>query len=104
MEELQLTDPVVAPEQVTTKYRLTSLTLSLDAVLPGASGPGVVAVALVSNLGAPLHHQYIGQPAVDMIKWLNTANFTTKSLHKRILERLTADGVLSGTVVGAPDP
>ena len=49
-------------------------------------------------------YSYHGQEATNLIKFLNTANLTTKSMHKRILEKLSNDGKLPGTVQGAPDP
>ena len=103
MEELVLTDPVVTPEQISNKYRVVSLVLNHEASSPGGV-PGLVMIQLRDNLGLPFAHQYTGQAALDMIKWLNTANFTTKSMHKRILEKLSNDGVLPGSVTGTPDP
>lgn len=104
MESLTLTDPVVHPEQVTQTYQVRALTLNHDAVVLGADGPGLVGIDLRNNLGGTLYHQYAGAVALDFIRFINTGNFTTKSLHKRILEKLTNDGVLAGTVTGAPDP
>jgi hypothetical protein len=95
MEELVLTDPVVEPEKVKNKYKVVSLTMNHESQLFG--------IQLKDNLGGMFAHQYVGQEAVDYIKFINTANFTTKSLHKRVLEKLAADGVLPGTVTGAPD-
>jgi len=104
MEELALTDPVVVPAKTTAKYRVVSLTLSLEHVVLPASVPGAVFIHLRDNNHEPRSYTYDGQTAQDMITFLNTANLTTKSLHKRILERLSADGLLPGTVVGTPDP
>ena len=104
-EDFTLTDPIVEPATTTNKYRIVSLLLTMEApqILPGV--PSAVLIALRDNLGNPLHHQYTGQQATDYIKWINTANFTTKSMHKRILEKLTAEGVIPpGTVTGTPDP
>lgn len=95
MEELELTEPVVKTRST---YKLEALTLSFS----HPSG-GLVSIHLVDNIGVPLYHYYEGQTAIDYIKFINTANFTTKSLHKRILERLSTEGVLPGTVVGVPD-
>ena len=104
MEELALTDPVVIPEQVTAKYRVVSLTLNLEFLNPPETVPGAILIGLRDNNDAMSSYAYHGQTAKDMIKFLNTANLTTKSMHKRILERLSADGLLPGTVVGTPDP
>jgi len=108
MEELVLTDPVVKPEEVTQTYKVVALILNHEIVatpVPSTPpAPGLVSIQLRDNLGAMFIHQYTGQTAQDYIKFVNTANFSTKSLHKRILERLSNEGVLPGTVTGAPDP
>jgi len=109
MEELALTEPVVEPEKVSDKLRVVSLMLNHDTVgnpaLPGAV-PGLLLITCRDNLDKLYTYQYAGQAALDYIKFINTANFTVKSLHKRILERLVADGIVpgGGTVTGVPDP
>jgi len=60
-------------------------------------------VTLESNLGTLLSHEYHGNEATDLMKWMNTANFSTTSMHKRILQKLSSDGVIYGTVTGTPD-
>lgn len=103
MEELVLTDPVVEPEKVTAKYHVIVLTLDMEAtMLPNE--PGLIAITLKDNLGGRTHYSYKGNEAIDLIKFLNTANLSVKSLHKRILEKLSNDGLLPGTVQGTPDP
>jgi hypothetical protein len=109
MEELTLTTPEVKPEEVKNKYHVVYFsmdheTAALVAPPPAPSTPGLVQIRLRDNLGGVLNHQYTGQVAIDFIKYINTANFTTSSLHKRILQRLTNDGVIVGTVTGTPDP
>lgn len=47
--------------------------------------------------------KYTGPLAVSLMKGLNTADGKAKSLHRRVLERLVADGHLSGPVIGTPD-
>jgi hypothetical protein len=102
-EYLELTNPKVTPEVVTSKYRVIGLILNW---LPAPAPVAVcfVQVKLQDEHGAPFEHRYDGQVAIDLIKWLNTANFSTNSMHKRILQKLSTDGVLPGTVAGAPDP
>ena len=41
--------------------------------------------------------------ARDLMRSLNRANFTTKSLHRRLMEKLLADGHLVGSISGVPD-
>lgn len=95
-EELVLTDPIVEPEKVTSNYTIGAMTLSGD--------EKTVAITLRDNFHQPFYVNYYGAEAIEMIKFLNTANFTTKSMHKRLLEKIAADGVLPGTVQGTPDP
>jgi hypothetical protein len=106
MEELTLTDPVVVPEKVTNKYRVASFTMNLEAVLDPTkpTEKGYVSIELRDNHDATSFYQYTGNKATTMIKTLNTANLTTKSMHKRILEHLSKDGFLPGAVTGSPDP
>lgn len=102
MEELVLTDPVVV-ETTKSKFRVISLVLDTDG-MPGMEPPAMLLINLRDNNNAPYSHTYVGQEAQDFIKFINTANFTTKSLNKRILEKLSNDGILPGTVTGAPEP
>ena len=44
-----------------------------------------------------------GDIAVQRMKALNTANLSTKSLERRIMETAINDGVFSGTISGTPD-
>jgi hypothetical protein len=108
MEELQLTDPVVVPATTTNKYHVISFTMDMEAqTVPGTgtgTEPGLVMVNLRDNNNMRTSYRYTGKQATDMIKFLNTANCSTKSMHKRILEQLSKDGLLTGTVVGTPDP
>jgi hypothetical protein len=105
MEELQLTDPVVVPEKVTDKYKVIALTMALESAMPlPNTDPGHLQIQLKDNLGAFSTFSYNGTEATDLIKWINTANFSVTSLHKRILQKLSADGKLVGTVIGVPDP
>lgn len=110
-EELILTTPVVptAPAP-TTKYRVSAFTMDLETMAPPLvptgqpPEPGLVQIKLKDDTGKYSNYQYTGKQAVNMIQALNTANLTQKSLQKRILEKLSADGLLPGTVQGTPDP
>ena len=105
MEELVLTDPIVVPETVSAKYHVIALTLDMEAPgMPGSGEQGLVAIRLRDNLGLVTSYSYTGTDATDLIKWMNTANFSTTSMHKRILQKLSTDGHLPGTVTGTPDP
>jgi hypothetical protein len=104
MEELILTEPVVVPGTTTSKYRVIVLTLDLEAVLDPTGAPGYIGITLKDNLEVRSTYSYKGDEAISLMKFLNTANLSVKSLHKRILEKLSTDGFLPGTVTGTPDP
>ena len=47
---------------------------------------------------------YEGAEALTYARLINTGDFSAKSLHTRILEKMLADGKLpAGTIAGAPD-
>lgn len=62
---------------------------------------GIVILSVSDN--TLLHFSYIGQLATDLMKALNKADLSVKSLHRRVLEYLINDGKLAGTISGAPD-
>jgi hypothetical protein len=104
-EELTLTTPVV---KTATKFRIISILMRTEVppVIPGAGTPpktGQMTIELVDDNDKPYTHQYYGDEALNYIKYINTANFTTKSMHRRLLEKLSTDGVLPGTVSGTPE-
>jgi hypothetical protein len=101
MEELALTEPVVIPGITKSKFRIVSTTFGVEG--GPDDPPAIVMINLRDNNNIPHSHAYTGQEAADFIKFVNTGNFTTKSLNKRILEKLSTDGVLPGTVTGAPE-
>lgn len=41
--------------------------------------------------------------ALPMIKAINTGNHSTKSMMRKLMEKLLADGKLSGAIAGTPD-
>lgn len=106
-EELVLTDPKVEPEKITDKYKVVGINMSVDTgfgpVIPGTE-PGNVSIQLKDNLGGIITHTMVGLEAQNFIKFVNTGNFSVKSLNRRILEKLSNDGILPGTVTGTPEP
>jgi hypothetical protein len=103
MEELILTDPVTEPAKTTSTYHVTVLTLNWIAVVPPETESGLIIIEVRDNQNVTSTFRYVGLEAQNLIKFLNTANLSLKSLHKRILEKLSNDGYLPGTVTGAPD-
>lgn len=94
-ETLVLTVPEVVPQITTTDYHVILLRLDIEAKQ--------VSVHVRGSNGERKEFRYENQAAVDLITALNKANLTTKSLQRRILEKLAVDGLLVGTVSGTPD-
>lgn len=93
MELITLTTPVTTPSITT--WRVSSLLLDWDAA--------VIAITLRGSGGERLSHTYTGANATAQMTALNKVNLTSNSLHKRIIQRLIDDGMLSGTISGSPD-
>lgn len=62
-----------------------------------------IKVTLIGEHGHRKSHQWIGASADNDIVALNKVNLSTKSLHKRIMEKLIDDGIIAGTIAGSPD-
>lgn len=99
-EQITLTAPVKAdPGEVT--FRVTHLNLNwveseIRITLRGWNGTDFTPYQIETG--------YFGPEARVLMNALNTMNFATKSLHKRLIERLQLDGkLLAGTITGAPD-
>lgn len=61
-------------------------------------------IEVISNTGVRKEHDYVGADAMTKMIALNKANLSIKSLERRIIEQLQADGVLpAGTISGTPD-
>ncbi len=94
-EQLDLTNPEVKPQVVTSFYQVVYLQLNWLGE--------TVLIRLRGQNDEIKQFTYEGAEAVQMMKTLNTANLTTNSLQKRVLNKLVADGKISGTVSGSPD-
>lgn len=104
-EELDLTTPVVE-SKTTDIYSVVMIMMNSDEPIisgPLAQPPGMVQINIKDNNGLITSQSFSGTLAQDMIRFINTADFTTRSLEKRILEKLNAMGVLVGTVTGTPE-
>ena len=87
-EQTDLTVPAAS-------VRVTMLTLNFK--------ESTIIIGLTSDQGAELTHFIGGATAQALMIALNKAPLDTKSLHRRIMEKLIADGVLAGTISGTPD-
>ena len=70
-----------------------------------AGGTVVLAILLEDPVTGWTHPVlYEGIEALNYAKFINTADFSVKSLHTSILEKLVADGKLpAGTIAGNPE-
>ena len=92
MEQVDLAVPVIPPS--ITSWRVSLLHLDW----PGAQ----IQIGLLGPNGETAGHVYSGLDAMNLMTALNTANLSVKSLHRRVMERLIADGRLLGTISGTP--
>jgi len=95
MEQIDLTTPVVNDPTATNYFRIASLTLDWE-----REG---IKITLVGENGVRTHIGYAGDEAVTLMVALNKVNLSTKSLQKRIMEKLLADGHLIGAISGTPE-
>lgn len=95
-ESLVLDTPEVIPAKQTTDYRVVYEMKNLET--------RIFEVGVRGTNGEYIPARYVGDAAEQIIRQLNKADLSVKSEHKRILERLVADGFLKpGTVQGTPE-
>lgn len=99
MEQIDLTVPVPSSGG-TGFWRVEDLDLRYR---PADTSKSKIRVGLIGDNNTRLVLGYVGTTAHTLIAQLNVANLSTTSLHKRVLNRLIADGKLAGTVSGSPD-
>lgn len=87
VEGVQVTPPTV--------YRIAMIRLDFDRL--------ELQLELRSPTGADRTVVYQGEDAEFLIKTLNTSDLATRSLQQRLMDRITEDSVLVGTVVGLPE-
>lgn len=92
-EQLDLTVPIIQPQRLS--YLITLMVLDWAA-------PAII-IRLLGSDNVEVRAEYAGNTALTLLSALNTANLSTASLHKRVLQRLVADGKLpAGAVSGVP--
>lgn len=97
-EQITLTNPVVIPQKTTSTWKVVHLLLFV--------GQQRFNIVVESNQGETIEAHRSGQIATDLMRILNKANGSVKSLEKRAMEWLQTqpEGVtLIGTVTGTPD-
>lgn len=104
-EEYTLTTPETVPAITNNAYRVTFLLFDWAVGEIQVRLEGENDERLITGYGGPQATQPERDQAIKMMRTLNTANLSTKSLHKRVLEQLKADGKIpGGSVTGTPDP
>ena len=90
---------LTAPDQAvagTLTYKIIQLVLDWE--------HGRIVVRLIGSGGQRKEVMFgDADNARAMMKALNTANLSNKSLHRRIMEKLISDGHLAGSISGIPD-
>lgn len=94
-ETVTLAIPEVTPQITTTDYRVAYLLMDWDRAS--------IVIHLRGTNAERREIRYEGSDASALMVALNKANLSIKSLHRRILERLIADGKIAGAVNGLPD-
>lgn len=89
METVTLTTPI-------TDYQVAKLVLDLQHA-------AIEILLQVPGSDSTVYFLYSGGEAITLMRALNKMDLSVKSLHRRILEKLIADGKLVGVVSGAPD-
>lgn len=95
-EQIDLTQPYQPDPRQATAFTVERIDLNW-----GAQSIGIEIEDAASGVRRVIHYE--GETAVQLMIGLNKANLSTKSLHRRVLERLLADGHLAGTISGTPD-
>jgi len=94
MEQINLNTAYQPDPRSTTTFRVVRIEMDWEAQR--------IAIDVTGN-SVRRSFLYEGATAATLMASLNTANLSTKSLHRRVLERLVADGKLAGTIDGTPD-
>ena len=106
-EEITFTVPLAVGDidnQITID-RLRVVALSFNRQASHEAAGTVVLSVVLEHPGSTWTHNvvYIGAEALTLARLMNTADFSIKSLHTRILQKLLADGKIpAGTVSGVP--
>lgn len=93
MEQVNLTTPETTPDN--TYWQVNKLFLFWF--------DQAIRIELIGANGEVSEYSYDGAEATSLMIALNKTNLSTKSLHKRIMEKLVAEGKMKGAISGAPD-
>ena len=93
-EQIDLTTPITKP--AINYYKIDSVVLNY-------SGAIITIILIDPVTGEKPVFSYYGTTATNLMITLNKVDLSTKSLQKRIFERLITDGKIAGTISGVPD-
>lgn len=104
-EEYTLTNPETKPAVVNAAYKVKMVHFDWERAEVLVRLKGQNNEEINTGYGGAMATHEEKDQAVQMMKYLNTANCSTKSLQKRVLEQLSKDGKIpAGTTTGTPDP
>ena len=92
-ELITLTTPITTPNLTT--YYVNELHLNW--------GGKSISIGLVGTNGETKTGSYGSTTATAYMNLMNTKNFSSTSMHKEIMKRLNAEGIVVGTISGSPD-
>jgi hypothetical protein len=104
-EKITLTEPVHT-DPGAAEFRLMTLALNANQWEVHATFGEVAAgtFAFLPN-GKTMDCHYLGPDAEVLLKQLNTMNFSTVSMQKRVIQQCQKDGKIgAGTITGTPSP
>lgn len=94
VEQIDLSVPITKP--AISYYRVVRLELDWDIAK--------IEIHLkFTPTGERIIFGYSDTEALNLMKAMNTKNFSTTSMQKTILQKLITDGKLAGTISGSPD-
>jgi len=64
---------------------------------------GALEISLSDDMGGDFTHFITGAAATTMMNDMNKDDHSVTSLHKTVLDKLVADGIIAGTISGTPD-
>ena len=102
-EIITLTAPIIKPNQTSIRLERMVLDIETKSIYIQWIGNNNESGSAVYSTPAPIDHP--SQPTgATLLNQLNNANLSSKSLVKRVLERLQTDGYISaGSISGTPD-
>lgn len=103
MEQFNLTTAETVPAKSTAIYKVVGINLDWEQKFIGIKLRGENNEIKVFTYGGSSSDDASRTKAINLMIAFNKVNLSVKSLHKRIIEQLVSDGLLTGTITGTPD-